>query len=304
MLHRVSSKRVVITSFLVDLSDVFLNLLVAVASGSVIMISQTLQGASDLITSGLLVLGVSRSKRRPDRRHRFGYGREIYFWTLMSGVSMLVVSALISMYLGWQRVLHPEPIAHLPFAVAVLVIGLATNSYAFWLSTRRLTQDQPARPLVFSFIYSELVETKATTILDLMGSAAAIFGLLAYGVYALTGDARFDGIGAVVVGMVTAFFAIFLLFEVKDFLIGRSISPELETEIRAAALEHAAVTAVVRLHSMHFGSEELFVNLDINVVDGKTTNEIEELIGDLKTQIKRTVPTVKHLQIELVPLTA
>lgn len=48
---QVSARKVVFVSFLVDISDFVLNLLVAVLSGSVVMLSQALQGGSDLIAS-------------------------------------------------------------------------------------------------------------------------------------------------------------------------------------------------------------------------------------------------------------
>ena len=84
MKKRVSARQVVLTSFVVDLSDVILNCIITIMSGSVVMLSQAIQGAADLLTSGFLLLGLQRSKRRANRDNRFGYGRELYFWSFLS----------------------------------------------------------------------------------------------------------------------------------------------------------------------------------------------------------------------------
>src|SRR4051812_49164443 len=89
----VSARRVIITSFVVDLGDVLFNLAVAIYSGSVVMLAETLQGGADLLTSSLLLIGLQRAGRRPNKQYRFGHGRELFFWVLMAGVAMFMLTA-------------------------------------------------------------------------------------------------------------------------------------------------------------------------------------------------------------------
>src|SRR5262245_27484718 len=104
----ISARRVVTTCFAVDLYDVVLNLVTAILTGSVVVLTEALQGLADLLTSGLLWVGVQRSRRRANRAHRFGYGKELFFWILMAGVSMFVLTAGFSFYFGLRRFLNPE----------------------------------------------------------------------------------------------------------------------------------------------------------------------------------------------------
>ena len=106
---KVSAKKVIITSFLVDFLDIFLSFIVAIHSGSVVMLTQVLEGVSDLSSSGLLLIGLKKSGRKADRTHPFGYGREIYFWTLLAALIMFGFTSTISIYFGWKRVITPEP---------------------------------------------------------------------------------------------------------------------------------------------------------------------------------------------------
>lgn len=101
----ISLERVVFTSFLVDVSDVAINVTVALFSGSVTMLSQALEGGADLLSSGLILIGVKSSKRPADKRHPYGYGRELYFWTFLSGLATFGVTATLSFYLGLRRYL-------------------------------------------------------------------------------------------------------------------------------------------------------------------------------------------------------
>jgi cation diffusion facilitator family transporter len=296
---KIKSKTVLLTSFFVDVSDVVISIVLAVASGSVVMLSEGLQGLADLLTSGLLLIGHRQSRRRANRQHRFGYGREVYFWTLMSGVGMFLITAVTSFFLGAQRFLYPEPIRYIGFTLLALLIGLITNSYAFSLSWRRLRAVHPGQSIVKTFIYSDLIEIKAAFMLDLMGTAAAFLGLVSIGVYSLTGNARFDGLGAMMVGVITAILSIFLMLEVKDLLIGKSASEDIEEKIRHAAKAVGDVKDVLDLRTMYIGSERLLVNMEVHVADDNTTDSIETIIDTIKRKVKQSVPAVKHIQVEL-----
>ena len=296
----VSAQRVVTVSLLVDISDILLNLFAAVLSGSVVMLTQTLRGAADLVTTILLWTGVYRSKRRPDKAYHFGYGRELYFWILMAGISMFVLTAGLSIYFGVERLLRPQPIENLRLAAAVLGIGFITNGYALSLSLRRLgLLKRGLREGVEKLQESRLIETKSTLIVDGMGTAASLAGLLALLAYKLAGDLRLDGLGAIVVGLICLPFIIGLIVEVKDAIAGRSASSSVEDAIINSAEGTESVLKVLDLKTMHLGSEELLVNMEVHLEPNLTTAQIEKVMDNLKRRIKMRVASVKHIQVEV-----
>ncbi len=299
---RVTAKKVIITSFIVDLLDIVLNLIVAVISGSVVMLTQVFEAIADIASSGFLMIGFRRSLQKEDKTHPFVYGREIYFWSLMSGLIMFGLTSSLSFYFGWQRFIHPEPIHDIGIALFVLVFTFFTNLYAFTLSLRRLMKKRPIMHIVRIFYRSSLVETKTTFILDLMGASASLVGSIALGIYILTGDMRFDGLGAMIIGITLAIFSIFLLAGIRDLLIGKSASQETEERIRKAALEVAEVEEVLDLKTLHIGSEKLLVNLDVHMNAKLGTRELERLIDDIKEKIRKEVPSATYVQVELETL--
>lgn len=295
----VSSSRVIKTSFWVDVSDFLVNLFLAVVSNSAVMLAEALQGGADLVTSGFLWLGLRRSHRHADQEHRFGYGREIYFWTLMSGVFMLVLTASITFYYGWKHLTEPQVLLYSIPNLVVLALAMSTNGYAFSLSYRRLKEQTGESSLIESFLSSSLVETKTTFVLDLMGSASAVIGFVSILLFIITGESRFDGVGAMIIGLMIAILAVMLIFDVKDLIIGRGASEELESEIKATAQAVKGVKAVRRVRTMYVGTEQLLVILDINFGTKHSPEKINRLIEIIKAEIKSEVPTAHHIQVEL-----
>lgn len=296
---KISARTVIVASFLVDLLDIVLSVFVALITGSVIMLTEALEGVSDLTSSGLLLIGLKRSTQKADRSHPFGYGREIYFWTLLAALVMFGVTSTVSIYFGWQRIINPHPVDNLYLAQIVLLIAFFSNGFAFFLSYKRLLKKRSFKSIVKIFYKSSLVETKTTFILDLMGTIASFLGMVALLIYRITGDVRFDGIGAVVIGVSLSFLALLLVMGIRDLLVGRSASRETEEKIKKAALLVEEVNEVLDLKTLHVGSEKLLVNLEVHMKNNLDTDEIEKLMDEIKEMIQREVPSVKYIQVEL-----
>ena len=93
-MKKISAKKTVITSFLVDLWDIVMNVIVMIITGSVVMLAEAVEGASDLVASGALLIGLRISKRRANKQHPFGYGKALFSWTLISVRSFPVLQQL------------------------------------------------------------------------------------------------------------------------------------------------------------------------------------------------------------------
>jgi cation diffusion facilitator family transporter len=294
-----SESRVVLTSFLVDLLDIIVNLIVSLLTGSAVMLTEFFQGVADLTSAGFLLIGNRSSTKKANDMHPFGYGKETYFWTLISAVIMMTLAAATSIYIGVTRLLHPHEIGSIPIAFAVLLFTMCTNGYSLSLSSRRLLQGVTVRKLPHHFFHSNSVATKNAFVLDLMGTSAAIFGLISLGLYQLTGEVRFDSIGAIVIGISTAVLALILIVGVKDFLVGKRGTPEIEKQVKDIALSVPDVRKVLDLRTMQVGTDKLLVNMEVHMANELTTDQLELLIDKIKKNIKDQIPSIEHIQVEL-----
>ena len=81
--------------------------------------------------------------------------------------------------------------------------------------------------------------------------------------------------------------------------MGRSASTQTEDRIKKAALSVEEVESVLEIKTLHVGPERLLVNLDVNMKDNLSTQNLEILIDKIKERIRSEVPSVKYLQVEL-----
>lgn len=295
---KVTTKRVLVTAFVVDFTDITMNMVVALISGSAVVLAKMLQGLADLAVDLMLLVGFARSRRRSSRRHPFGYGKELYFWAIIAGVFIFFVTATLAVYSGLRQIYSPGVIDSLWLAYTVIGVGVVTNLYTFSISYRRLMKGRSWRRVWDVFSNSPQAAVKTTFVTDLAGSLAAIIGLSALIAYGVTGNLLLDGVGAVVIGIALGVFALILLLGLKELVIGRVAPPQIEKRIRASVLKHDAVEDILDLKTMVIGPDKLLVNAEVHLSDGLTTNQIEKIMDALKQGIKLAAPQVSHIQIE------
>ena len=92
-------------------------------TGSSAMLSEAIHSVVDTGNQFLLLYGIKRASRPPDKMHPFGYGMEIYFWTFVVAILIFAVGAGISIYEGIDKLRFPHPSidAHINY----IVLGLA-----------------------------------------------------------------------------------------------------------------------------------------------------------------------------------
>ncbi len=292
------TKRALVTSLVVDVVDVVTNLAVAVLTGSVVMAAEAMEGLADLSSVALLLVGTKRSQRVADHRYQFGYGKELYFWALLSAVIILFITATLSFYMGLDKFRHPEAIEHIRVAYIVLGIAVVTNSYAMLVSSRVLLAGRKFSKLPKVFFASSLLAPKTTLVLDSMGTLASVFGLINLAFYGITGDMRFDGLGAMFMGVILAFFGIVLLNGIRGLITGQSVPKPLASDIRRAALKIPGVLNVLDLRTMILGASSTLINIEVHLDDNLTTDEIETIIDKIKAEVGRAVPGYTHVQVE------
>ncbi len=295
-----SDLAVVATSLMVSVFDVSLNLIVGILTGSQTMIAQALQGSSDLVTAGLLFVGVKRSRKQPDKKHPLGYGSEVFFWVLIAGMFMFLGTGFLSVYLGYQQIIDPGEVERIGFAFAVLSFGFMTNGFAFSRSLKRLRQTGNGKKSWRRQLFnSSLVETKATFTLDLLGTSSALMGLIALGLYVVTGDARFDGVGGVLVGGSMMISAGALIADVRSLIVGRTAPQSIQNKIEKIVESNEHVQDLLDLKAVFLGSEKMLVLIEVHLQDDLDTDDIEKISDDIKDSVKAKIPSAFLIQVEV-----
>lgn len=294
----ITGLRTVVVSSLVSIGDIIFSFIVAVITGSSVMMAQGLQGVADLVTTLFLLLGVHRSKRPASDTHPFGYGRELFFWVLISSLFAFLVSGGIASVRAVNELIKGSALESVPIALITLAFGLVTNGYALNTSIRRLAHGVQGKSFWQYLRHSSLVETKMTLLVDLMGTLSAGLGFIALGLYQITGNPMFDSLGALVIGVLTAAGALFVILDIHDLIVGRSPQPQVIDSIRKAALSVKGVQDVLDLRAVSIGSAKFLVILEVHFADGLNTDQVETITDTIKRTVLDRVPLVDHVQVE------
>ena len=138
--------------------------------------------------------------------------------------------------------------------------------------------------------------------LVLFEDSAALVGLLVafLGIFLghRLGVPWLDGLASVLVGLILAAVAVVLAYESRSLLLGESADPRTVAGIRALAEADPAVEVVRRPLTMHFGPEQVLLNLDVQFRRGLSAAEVEAAVDRLEAAIRARHPEIKHIFLE------
>ena len=207
----------------------------AAFTGSSAMISEGIHSLVDSENGGLLLLGLSRSQRAADTAHPFGYGKELYFWTLIVAILIFAVGGGISAYEGLLHILDPEPVESPVWNYSVLGLAVLFEGYSLYIAFKAFQSAKGDK----DFWHSIRTSKGPTTFTVLFEDSAAMLGLLValLGVYLAHNfnNPYFDGAASIGIGIILAAVAVFLAYETKGLLVGEGADPEMLGDIRRLA---------------------------------------------------------------------
>jgi len=294
-----SGSQVVIVAALIG------NLLVAVTkfaafgfSGSSAMLSEAVHSLVDTGNELLLLYGLRRSRRRPDRAHPLGHGREVYFWSFVVALLVFALGAGVALYQGILHVRHPAPLRDPTVNYVVLAFAFVFEGSTWWVAVKHLRATKGS--LGYLAAVRESKDPGSFTVL-LEDSAALIGVLIAFGgilASHLLQRAEYDGVASIGIALVLALTAIFLARETKGLLIGEPAPPDVEASILRIAGNDAAVAHVNGLLTVQVGPDNVVAALSAEFQDQMTTPDIEACVSRVEEAIQSVHPYVTALYIK------
>ena len=119
------------------------NSLIAVAyTGSSAMFSEAVHSVVDSGNQLLLLYGVKRSKKPADRKHPFGYGNELYFWSFVVAILIFGLGAGISLYEGLHKINSPVPVSNPNINYIVLGLAIIFESWTCWIAATEFNKSK------------------------------------------------------------------------------------------------------------------------------------------------------------------
>src|SRR5437588_5728099 len=118
-----ASTRTLVIALAANLGIAVSKFIAAGITGSSAMLTEGVHSVVDSANQLLLIWGRRQSKKPPDRKHPFGYGRELYFWSFVVALLVFALGAGVSIYEGIVHIQHPEPAVSPLIAYGVLLVS-------------------------------------------------------------------------------------------------------------------------------------------------------------------------------------
>jgi cation diffusion facilitator family transporter len=296
------SGKVVYAGLAANVAITATKLIVALMSGSSSMLAEFFHSAVDTGNSVVLLFGISRSLRPAHRRHPFGHGKELYFWSLVVAISMFTAGGVLSVWEGVSHLHHGEPVRDPMWSYVVLLVSTAISSVGFLVALREIKRKKGTAG-IFQFIRRSKDPTVFTVLFD-NGSdiAGQLIAVLAIFLSVRLHSPAIDGVGSILVGLVILGVSAVLANESRDLLIGETAPSEDVMRMKKRLQSDPAVERVGDLLTMQLGPNEVLLNVEIQFQRESCVEDLERTIGRLERRVREEFPEVKHLFVEVASL--
>jgi len=292
------SRRAIIAAFLANLGIAVAKFVAFLFTGAASMLAETVHSLADTGNQALLLLGQARAGRAASPDHPFGYGRERYFWSFVVALVLFSMGSLFAIYEGVEKLLHPHALVAPQWAIGVLLVAIALEAWSFrtaFVEANAVRGDQN----LWRFIRRAKSPELPVVLLEDTGALLGlVFALLGVGLAIATGNARFDALGSVAIGILLGAIAFVLATEMKSLLIGESATPDVQQQIRAAIEGSAPVSRLIHLRTLHLGPEEPLVGAKVEFSSSLDVPGLARAIDEVEARVRAVVADARVIYIE------
>ena len=263
-------------------------------TGSSAMLAETVHSLADCGNQGLLLLGLKQAKAPPSPEYPLGYGKAIYFWSFLVAVMLFTVGGMFSLYEGIHKLQaeHVEPGSSLWWAVAVLSFGIIVEGISMRTCIQEVNKSRGERSMWRWFRESRQAELVVIFGEDLAALLGLTFALVAVVVTMITGDPTWDAIGTIGIGVLLVVVAVFVAIEIKAMLIGQSVDPERQAQIKQFLDGRPEIAEVFNLITLQLGNEAM-VSVKVRM---RETRDMEAAVAEINVvekAMKQAFPEVR-----------
>ena len=275
------------------------NLAIAVAkgvaaffTGSSAMLAETVHSLADCGNQVMLLIGVRQSKRPPSPDYPLGYGKAIYFWSFLVAVMLFTVGGMFSLYEGIHKLHESEPLKQWWWAAGVLVFGIVAEGISMRACLQEVNKARGDRTLVQWFRESRQGELLVIFGEDLAALLGLVFALAAILLSVATGNPIWDAVGTIGIGVLLIVVAVFVAIEIKAMLIGQSMDPLRERELRAYLAARPEISRVLNVITVQLGNDAM-VSVQAQMREAGDAIAMVQAINAVERGMKSNFPEIR-----------
>lgn len=275
------------------------NFAIAVAKGvaawfthSSAMLAETVHSLADCGNQLLLLLGMRQARKPASPEYPLGHGKAVYFWSFLVAVMLFSVGGMFSLYEGIHKLQEPTPLKQWWWAAGVLVFGIVAEGISMRACLQEVAKVRGDRSLWQWFRGSRQSELVVIFGEDLAALFGLCFALAAVLLSVATGNPVWDALGTVAIGVLLIVVAVLVAIEVKAMLIGQSIDPQRQAQVRAFLEARPEIANVISLITLQLGSE-VMVSVQARMRESADVRALLDAIDEVERALKREFPEVR-----------
>ena len=292
------SRKAIIAAFFANLGIAIAKFVGFILTGSAGMLAEAGHSIADTGNQGLLMFGSKRGKRPADHAHPFGYGPERYFWSFVVALVLFSMGGLFALYEGIQKLGNPHEIESAYIAYAILGISIVLETFSLTTAVREANHVRHGRSWWNFIRTSKAPELPVVLLEDVGAEIGLLFALTGLTIAEVTGDARWDAVGSIAIGLLLVGIAMILAVEMKGLLIGEAASDEDLDAIKAAFDGADQVNGIIHMRTMHLSPDQLLVAAKLEFAPTLTVAELASAIDAAEAGLRLAVPIATMIYIE------
>jgi cation diffusion facilitator family transporter len=286
------------------------NLAIAIAklvggliSHSSAMMSEAAHSLADTITEVLLFIALKRGNRAADERHPFGYGRETYFWAFLAALCTFGIGAGFSIWQGVSTIIEREPEGSPTVSYIVLAVSFVLEGSSLLKAVRQVRGAAEERQISSRAYLQHTTDTtvKAVTFEDTAALVGLVLAALGLFLEQLTGDPLWDGVAAILIGLLLVLVAGSLARANVSLLIGQAVPGATQQEFKDELSELDQVDDVPFLVTTVIGPGQLLVAAKVDFADGATVADIENASDEAERRLVARHSGVRYVFLDPTP---
>jgi cation diffusion facilitator family transporter len=293
--------KAIMAAFLANMGIAVAKFIAWFLSGSASMLAEAIHSVADSGNQLLLLLGGRQAKRRADREHPFGYGRERYVYAFVVSIILFSVGGLFAIYEGVDKLRHPHALDErwwwLPIVVLVVAIGL--ESFSLRTAIVESNHVRAEGQSWVSFVrHAKAPELPVVLLEDIGALTGLVFALFGVGLTVITGNTVFDAIGTLMIGTLLILIAIVLGIETKSLLVGEGATEADHRRIVDAIEAGPEVQRIIHIKTLYLGPDELLVAAKLGFPSDAPLAQVASHIDHVEQRVRAAVPTARVIYFE------
>ena len=290
--------RAIIAAFLANAGIAVTKFIAWFFSGSTSMLAEGVHSVADAGNQLLLILGGRQAKKKADKEHPFGYGRERYVYAFVVSIILFSVGGIFSIYEGVDKITHPHELENAWLPLLVLSIAIVLESFSLRTAVKESNLVRGRQSWVQFVRRAKAPELPVVLLEDIAALIGLVFAFLAVGLTVITGNPLFDAIGTLMIGTLLIIVAIVLGIETKSLLVGEGANDDDIEKIEQAIVAGPEAERIIHMKTLYLGPDELLVAAKLGFTADQKILEIAAATNVIEQRIRAAVPSARVIYIE------